>query len=318
MPFAGERVLVTGATGFLGSRVARLLSQSGAKVKVFRRPSSDPSRLRDFPCEEAVGTFSDAAVLSKALEGVRAVFHLAACTSLLDADRQEREKSNVAAVDSLLKALGAVPGVRLVHCSSVGAFGYSGRPEVLDERGPSGPRWVHYFQTKRRAEELVLEAVSGGLDAVIVNPGTLIGTGMKESQRRAFAAAAAGRAWAYPPGGSCFASVEDAARGLLLAAEKGVRGERYILGGSNLPFREYFASIARLAGFPPPRIPIPGALLPVAGWVLELLFGIMGRDTGRLAAGFGYYSSEKAVRELGYGITPLEEVLARTWREMKA
>ena len=317
MPFAGDRVLVTGATGFLGSRVTRLLSASGAKVRVFRRSSSDPSRLSGFPWEDAVGSFADSAALSKALEGVRAVFHLAACTSLLDADRPEREEANVSAVDSLLKALRTVPGVRLVHCSSVGAVGYSSRPEVLDERSPFDAWGVHYFETKRRAEERVLEAVAGGLDAVIVNPGTLIGTGMKESQRRAFAAAAAGRAWAYPPGGSCFASVEDAAQGLLLTAQNGRRGERYILGGSNLSFREYFSSIARLAGFPPPRIPIPGALLPAAGWVLELLFGIMGRDTGRLAAGFGYYSSEKALRELGYGITPLEEVLAEILKEMK-
>lgn len=317
MPFAGERVLVTGATGFLGSRVARLLWQGGAKVKVFRRPSADVSRLKGFPFEEAVGEFSDAAALARAIEGCRAVFHLAACTSILDSRRQEREESNVSAVRELLSALRAFPGVRLAHCSSVGAVGFSERPKLLDEGSPFHSGGIHYFETKHRAEELVQDAVSRGLDAVIVNPGTLIGTGMKEVQGRAFAAAAAGRAWAYPPGGSCFTSVDDAAKGMLLASEKGKSGERYILGGRNLPFRDYLASIARLAGARPPAFPLPGPLLPAAGWVLERFCSIMGRDTGRLAAGFGYYSSEKAVRELGYAITPLDETITMILREAK-
>ena len=103
--------------------------------------------------------------------------------------------------------------------------------------------------------------------------------------------------------------VEDGLEGMLSACEKGSAGERYILGGHNFTFREYFNLIADIAGSRPPRINIPGFILPFTGSIMEMLFGKMGGDTGRLAAGFGYYSSRKAQNHLGYRITPIEDVI---------
>ncbi|MBI3296592.1 MAG: NAD-dependent epimerase/dehydratase family protein [Elusimicrobia bacterium] len=312
------RVFVTGATGFLGRNLVRLLDAEGIETVAFHRPGSDLEVLRGLRHRAVAGELTSAEDLRRGLSGCEAAFHLAACTSLLKRDRRRRAEVNVAGVRALLEALAGLK-VRLVHCSTVGTVGFSGRPDVLDESSPFDAGGIDYFLSKRRGEELVLEAARRGLDAVVVNPGTLIGArGMRGVQKTAFKKAAAGGVLAYPPGGSCFTPVEDAARGLVAAWRKGRSGERYILGGANLGFREYFSKVAALGGARGPLLPLPGALLPTAGCLVESMGGSIGRDTGRLAAGFGYYSSRKAERELEYALTPIDEALRGIYEALGA
>lgn len=312
-----DRALIFGATGFIGSNLARRLAARGVSVTVFRRPGSSLDNLADCPREEVVGDIHDPKAVTRALEGRSSVYNLAACTSLLDRDAEERERVNEAFVRTLAEAMLGRRGLRLVHCSTVGTAGLSEHPTIRDEGSVFNASHIHYFATKKRAEETLARYIGRGLDAVIVNPGLVIGSaGMRPVQKRAFLQAATGRQRFYPSGGACISYVDDVVHGMIRARELGHVGERYILGGTNVTFLEYFRRIAFLGGARPPGIRLPRFLLPAAGWAMELLLGSMGRDSGLMAAGFGYYASDKALRELGYKITPLDDALADIYRDL--
>ncbi|HVE12617.1 MAG TPA: NAD-dependent epimerase/dehydratase family protein, partial [Elusimicrobiota bacterium] len=264
--------------------------------------------------EDRVGRWEDAGELKAALRGCEAAVNLAACASLVERDRTERERVNVGLPRALCAALReAAPRARLLHCSTAGTAGLGG-PAPRDESAPFDAARIHYFATKRAGEELVLEAARGGLDAVVVNPTTVFGPRMRPLQAAAFRRAAEGRMLACPPGGSSFVYAPDVCAGASAALARGRRGERYILGGENLTFRDYFTRVAAVAGKPGPRFALPPAALPVAGALLGLFDKSVGADTGRLAAEFGYYRSEKAERELGYRRTDLGDALRATYQ----
>ncbi|MFC1678663.1 NAD-dependent epimerase/dehydratase family protein [Elusimicrobiota bacterium] len=312
-----ERVLVFGATGFIGSNLVRHLSASGLRVTVFRRADSNLRNLEGCSFDDVVGDLESPEDVAGAVGNCRVVFNLAACTSQLDRDAEERERVNVGFVKILADTMSRTGGARLIHCSSVATIGFRDKPMILDENSTFDASGIHYFDTKKRGEDLILERAGKDLEAVIVNPGTVIGSrGMRTVQARAFLRAATGRLRFYPPGGTCFAFVDDVVRGMLLARRRGHSGQRYILGGTNITFQEYFIRVARIGKVRPPGIRLPARLLPAAGRAMELFLGTMGRDSGRLAAGFGYYSSEKAKRDLGYEITPLDAALARMYGEL--
>lgn len=310
-----NKTLVTGATGFIGSQLVRRLLADGRDVAIFRRASSSLRNLADCQVDDIVGDLADKADLARAMEGCQSVFHLAACAAMLDRLREERERTNVTSV-SLLRdaALESGHKIRLVHCSSVAAVGLSGKLVELNEDSSFNLAGIHYALTKKQGEEIIMEGVRLGLNAVIVNPATVIGEGMSWTQTRAFVRAAAGKSVFYPPGGTCLSYVDDVVNGMILAEKNGRCGERYILGGTNMSFVAYFQKIAAISGASSPRVELPGWILPSAGRMMELCFGKVGRDVGRLAAGFGYYSSKKAVEEIGYDITPIDAVI-RTLHE---
>jgi dihydroflavonol-4-reductase len=218
---------------------------------------------------------------------------------------------NVDAVRSLVTTLGKKTGIRLVHCSSVAAVGVSDKPDmILDEKVAFNAASIHYNDTKWRGEKIVLEAAQRGMDAVVVNPGMIIGAhGLKEVQRSVVRKIAQGAMRMYPPGGNCFSFVEDVADGMILAFDLGRKGERYILGGHNLTYGDYFGRIAGLFGVKPPGIRLSPLALPFLGGLADLLFGKLGWDAGKLAALFGFYSSAKAERELGYRISPMDTII---------
>jgi dihydroflavonol-4-reductase len=281
------RVYVTGASGFVGSHVARELRERGAHVR------------DDFV------ELGDRTGLERAVAGCDAVFHVAALYSF-DAPAQELERVNVEGTWNVLEAC-AVQGVRrLVYTSSAATCGpVPGRPATEQDSPPAWKLSVPYKRTKMAAERLMLAA---GLDAVVVNPTTPVGEGdlRPTPTGRMVCGVASGRYRAFIDIGLNVVDVRDVARGHVLAFEHGSGGERYILGGANLTLEELFAAIARLAGRPRPRLRLPKAAVHAAA-----LLGLVNRNEARLSRLPAYFSSAKAERELGYRPGPVEPALAR-------
>jgi dihydroflavonol-4-reductase len=279
------RVHVTGASGFVGAHVARELRAHGYDV---RDPWID---------------LLDAPRLRRAFAGCDAVVHVAALYSFRAPER-ELEAVNVAGTRNVIEACHANGIERLVATSSCATCGpVPGRQATEDDMPPSWELAVPYKRTKLAAERLVLAA--GG---VCVNPTTPVGEGDRGPTPTGamLRGVATGRYRAYPRIGLNVVDVRDVARGHVLALERGLPGERYLLGGVDLPMRELFAAVAALAGRPKPRIAVPQAAIR-AGAAL----GLVNRSEAILARTPAYFSWTKAARELGYAPGPVEPALAR-------
>jgi dihydroflavonol-4-reductase len=285
------RVYVTGASGFVGGHVARELRERGHDVR------------------DGWVDLLDASGLSRAVAGCDAVVHVAALYSFT-APEHELEAVNVGGTRNVIEAC-RVEGVdRLLATSSCATCGPVPGRQATEEDSP--PEWelaVPYKRTKLEAERLVLAA--GG---VCVNPTTPVGDGDRAPTPTGamVRGVAVGRYRAYPRIGLNVVDVRDVARGHALALEHGRPGERYLLGGVDLTMRELFAAVARLAGMPRPRLPVPYAAIR-AGAVL----GLVNRNEAILARTPAYFSSEKATRELGYRPGPVEPALARAVAEAR-
>jgi dihydroflavonol-4-reductase len=308
------KALVTGASGFVGSRVARALCARGCQVRALVRIGSDQRNLRQLPVELALGDLGDPPALARAVGGCEALFHVAADYRLGVTDPQPLYRSNVEGTRNVLEAAQRAGVARIVYTSSVATIGLpaDGSPGTEDTPSALSDMVGHYKRSKFLAEELVREFVRAGSPVVIVNPSTPIGPGdLKPTPTgRMVVDAAAGRTPAYVDTGLNIVHVDDVAAGHLQAFDRGRIGERYILGGENLTLHEILVQICRLAGRSPPRIRLPhAALLPVA-YASEALARLTGRSSRvtleavRLARKHMYFSSAKAVRELGYGWRP--------------
>ena len=320
MPLASGLCLVTGATGFVGAAVARVLLKAGHQVRVLARPRSDRRNLKGLSVEIVQGSLEDRASLAAAVAGCRYVFHVAADYRLWVPDPQAMFRANVAGTRELmLAALGA--GIeRIVYTSSVATLGIV-RGGAADEETPSrvadmiGP----YKRSKFEAEAIVRDLVgTQSLPAVIVNPSTPIGPGdIKPTPTgRLIVEAARGRMPGFVDTGLNVVHVEDVAIGHLLAAELGETGRRYILGGENLSLAEILAEVARLTGRRAPSLKIPyAAILPIAAGA-EALARLTGRepfvtlDGARMSKKTMFFSSARAARELGYAPRPARQAIA--------
>jgi dihydroflavonol-4-reductase len=317
---ADRPALVTGASGFVGSAVARALLAAGRKVRVLLRPQSDRRNVEGLGLETRVGTLEDHASLSAALAGCGALFHVAADYRLWVRDPAAMHRANVDGTRALMQAALAEGIDRVVYTSSVAALGLKEDGSAADETTPStladmiGP----YKRSKFLAEEAVKALVrEQKLPAVIVNPSTPIGPrDVKPTPTgRMIVEAAAGRMPAFVDTGLNLVHVDDVAAGHLLAEARGAVGERYILGGEDLSLAEILARIAAIVGRKPPklRVPIP-AIWPVA-LVAEAAGRITGRepfvtlDGLRMARHKMFFSSDKAKRALGYAPRPAEAAL---------
>ncbi len=320
MPLPSGLCLVTGATGFVGSAVARALLKAGHPVRVLARRNSDRGNLAGLAVEVVEGSLEDRASLAAAVKGCRYLFHVAADYRLWVPDPAPMFRVNVAGTRELmLAALGA--GVeRIVYTSSVATLG-SVPGGVADEDTASraedmiGP----YKRSKFDAEALVFELIAErGLPAVIVNPSTPIGPGdIKPTPTgRLIVEAARGRMPVFDDTGLNIAHVDDVAVGHLLAANSGRIGRRYILGGENLSLGEILGEIARLTGRRPPQFKIPhAALVPIAA-VAEAIARLTGRepfatvDGIRMSKKKMFFSSARAIDELGYASRPARQAIA--------
>jgi dihydroflavonol-4-reductase len=314
-------VLVTGATGLVGNNVVRALLDQGQAVRVLVRESGDPRPLAGLTVEIAPGDVRDAASVQRACAGVSAVIHAAAIVHIGWSGREQQRAVNVEGTRHVAAAARQV-AARLVHVSSVDALGLGRRGQPADEDAPRGGEILcPYVVTKRDAEQVVQEQVAQGLDAVIVNPGFLLGPwDWKPSSGRMLLQIACKFAPLAPTGGGTLCDIRDVTRGILAALERGQRGRNYVLGGHNLTYQAMWQLFADVTGGKPPWFR--------AGPLMRVLGGrggdLWGKLTGRepdlnsaavaMSSQFHYYSSARAQAELGYQLRPARETVEAAWQ----
>lgn len=314
------RALVTGATGFVGSAVLRHLVEAGHEVRALVRPSSDRRNLQDVACEPVIGDLTDRTSLENAASGCEAVFNVAADYRLWVTDPDAMYRANVDGTRNVLLAAAEAGAARIVHTSSVAAIGMRDDGASADEETHAeverlvGPYKRSKFLSDVEARRLAAEE---GVPVVVVNPAAPFGPRdtRPTPTGRMVVEVGRGRMPAYIDTGLNVVHVDDVARGHLLAHDKGVIGERYILGGDNMALRDILEVIARHLGRAPPRIRLPRVpLFPVA-WIAEAVGRLAGFepaltiDALRMAKRPMYYSSDKAKRVLGYAPRPGVEAL---------
>jgi dihydroflavonol-4-reductase len=320
------KAFVTGATGFLGSHVARCLAEQGAELRLLVRPTSDLRNLDGLNADRAVGDLRDAGSLEKAISGCDVVFHVAADYRLWVRDPDEMYRSNVEGTRGLLEAAQKQGVRRVVYTSSVATIGFSShtnRVDVVDEESPVGIADMigPYKRSKFMAEQVAVEAARSGVDVVIVNPSTPIGerdikptpTGriVVDFLKRKFPA--------YMETGLNLVDATECARGHVQALEKGRSGERYILGGENLTLKEILDRLAAITGLTSPTVKVPYLVALAGGTFYEMVSGrLLGRepratiDEVRMAGKMMFVSSAKAERELGWRTVPVDGALRRS------
>jgi dihydroflavonol-4-reductase len=319
-PLSG-RVLVTGASGFVGSAVARIARERGFDVRVVIRKTSSRQNLEGLDAEVVIGDMRDEASMRAAMKGVRYLLHVAADYRIWARDPGEIERANLEGTEATMRAALAEGVERIVYTSSVATLKVSPAGDIVDETKPAQAHQTigAYKRSKVLAERAVERMVAiDGLPAVIVNPSTPIGPrDVKPTPTgRIIVEAATGKIPAFVDTGLNLVHVDDVANGHLLALERGVIGERYILGGENLSLQQMLADIAGLAGRKPPTIKLPrGPLYPLAIGA-ELYAKFSGKepfvtvDGLRMSKNKMYFTSAKAERELGYKARPYGEGLS--------
>jgi dihydroflavonol-4-reductase len=313
---------VTGATGFLGSHVARVLADNGADMRLLVRSSSNLRNIEGLRADRALGDLRDPASLEKAMAGCDVVFHVAADYRLWVRDPNEMYRSNVEGTRAILEAARKNGVRRVVYTSSVATIGFTRNGYPANEDSPVSLTDMigHYKRSKFMAEQLALEAGRSGLQVVVVNPTTPVGdqdvkptpTGriVVDFLKRKFPA--------YVETGLNLVDVRECARGHVTALEKGKSGERYILGGENLTLKQILDKLAKITGLPSPILKLPYIFAYAAGIADEIVTGrLRGRepratiDTVRMGAKKMFASSDKAERDLGWKIVPVESALRR-------
>lgn len=317
---AGDVVLVTGATGFVGSAVARQLAERGFKVRALVRRSSPRANLEGVDLEPVEGDMLDKASMRRALDGARYLFHVAADYRLWAKDPQEIIRNNLKGTGAVMDAALEAGVERLVYTSSVATLKPRTDGVAVDETAPADMLSAvgAYKKSKTAAERLVERMVADqGLPAVIVNPSTPIGPrDIKPTPTgKVIVDGATGKLPAVVDTGLNLAHVDDIAKGHLLALDRGRIGERYILGGQDVSLKQMASDIAGLVGRKPPTVSLPIApLIPIA-WVAEAVAQVTGKepfatvDALKMAGHVMYFSSAKAERELGYAARPYIEGL---------
>jgi len=316
-------VLVTGASGFIGSRLAAALVERGETVRVLRRAGSRLDGLAGLPVEHAVGDILDPASLERAVAGCDVVYHVAAIASYWREAPELVYTVNVDGTRNVMAACLKASVPRVVHTSSVAAIGIPPPGTLSTEETPfdAVSATFPYADSKRLAEEEVYRAVERGLSAVIVNPGVVIGAGDHNLISGSIIVQMARRPIpVVPPGGACMADVDAVVEGHLLAARGGRTGERYILGGENLTYREIADIVAQVVGRSAPRWAIPDWMLGPASGAVDVFNRIAGRPPAfngqqvRLSRYDLFFDSSKAVRELGYPILPFAAAAEKAYR----
>ena len=315
-------VFLTGATGFVGSHVARSLAAQGADLRLLVRPASDLRNIQELQAERVIGDLRDTGSLKKAVAGCDVIFHVAADYRLWVRDPEQMYRSNVEGTRAILEAARENRVRRVVYTSSVATMGFQSNGHLADEDSPVslanmiGP----YKRSKFMAEEIAVEAGRSGMDVVVVNPTTPVGerdikptpTGriVVDFLKKKFPA--------YVDTGLNLVDVAECARGHVAALEKGKSGERYILGGENLTLKQILDKLAVITGLPSPSIKVPHVVALATGVVDQVFTGYIRNrepratiDAVRMGRKKMFVSSSKAERHLGWKIVPVDGALRR-------
>ena len=321
MTEAGDLALVTGATGFVGSAIARVLAARGLRLRLLARASSPRQNLDGIEAEVVVGDMADPASMAAAMQGARYLFHVAADYRLWARDPQEIVRNNLTGTRTVMAAALSAGVERVVYTSSVAALGFRADGAASDETLPLAPEEAigAYKRSKVVAErEVERMAAEESLPVVIVSPSTPIGPrDVKPTPTgRVIVEAASGRMPAFLDTGLNLVHVDDVAQGHFLALEHGRQGERYILGGQDVSLGRMLADIAGLTGRKPPTVSLPRAALYPLAVITETIAYLTNKepfltlDALKMASHKMFFSSAKAERELGYAARPYIEGLA--------
>ena len=315
---SNDRVLVTGATGFVGSAVARALVAKEFRLRVLVRPTSPKANIANLDCEVVEGDMRDPASVVPAMKDVRYLFHVAADYRLWARDPEEIVRNNREGTQSLMEAARAASVERIVYTSSVATL--QPRPDKSadeSDRADFDTAIGPYKKSKVAAERLVESMIAEGLPAVIVSPSTPIGPRdiRPTPTGRMIVEAATGRMPAYVDTGLNLVHVDDVAEGHVLALQKGRIGETYILGGENVTLEQMLSDIAQICGRRPPRLRLPRRPLYPVAFVAEAIASVTGReplltaDTLHMAKHRMFFDSTKARGELAYSARPYKAAL---------
>jgi dihydroflavonol-4-reductase len=316
------KVFITGATGFVGSHVARALAVRGADLRLLVRSTSRTDNIADLHAEVATGDLRDPESLKKAMAGCEFVFHVAADYRLWVRDPEQMYRSNVEGTRAIIRAAQECGVRRVIYTSSVATMGFTREGHIAREDSPVSIKDMvgHYKRSKFMAEQIALEAGRNGANVVVVNPTTPIGeydikptpTGriVVDFLKRKFPA--------YVDTGLNLADVREVARGHLLAMEKARPGERYILGGANLTLKQILDKLSELTGLPSPTMKVPHAVAMGFAVFDQFFTGtILGKepratiDAVKMGRKKMFAASTKAEYELGYKVLPVEDALRR-------
>ncbi len=314
------RILLTGATGFLGNNLLRQLLDDDHEMVVTIRHSSDPRPLDSLNVEKVEGDLTDPHTIASAMQSIDLVIHSAAAIQLGWSKLDLSRRVNVDATKALAEAARR-KGVRMVHVSTVDALaaGSIDRPATEEDLVPSKPP-CSYVVSKRQAETAFLEQVALGLDGIIVNPGFMVGPWDWKPSSGQMMLAIANRFVPLAPSGGCsVVDVRDVTAGIIAAYDFGKTGQRYILGGENLTYLDLWQRMARTMNRRPPIGKLPAFVEWTAGRTGDLLGRFLKSEpqvnsaATRMGSLYHWYSSQKAISQFGYTIGDIDAALDDAW-----
>jgi dihydroflavonol-4-reductase len=315
------KVFVTGATGFIGASLVRVLLEEGYTVKALVRPDSDHRNLAGLDIELCIGDLRDRTSLDKGLADCDTLYHAAADYRLWTRKPADMYEINVGGTRNVMEAALRRGLSRIVYTSSVGTLGNPGNGVSGTETTPVtlADMVGHYKKSKYLAEREAESFLQRGMPLVIVNPSTPVGAlDIKPTPTgRIIVDFLNRRMPAYLDTGLNIIDVEDCARGHLLAARHGRIGEKYILGSENLTLRRIFTILEEITGLPAPKVRLPYTPILIAAHVNEAISRVTGREPliplagVQMARKFMFFDSAKAVRELGLATGPVDDALRK-------
>lgn len=316
------KILVTGAGGFIASKLALKLAESGCNVRALYRSKTNPD-LQHPTIELFKGDILDRTILEKACEGCEKIFHVAALANNWAKNPKQFYDVNVTGTENVIEA-GKKAGVKkIVVTSTAGTIGPSSGEIPITEKQNS-TLFGHYEKSKKKSEEKIVEYVEKGMDIVMVNPTRVFGPGemSKSNAVTKIIHKYIEKKWKFIPGNGentgNYVFVDDVVNGHILAMEKGKAGERYILGGHNLSFNEFINIVSEVSGIKNNLTSVPLGIIGIIGLAEDLAANIFGREPQITFAWVKKYqanwttSTEKAERELGFTKTPIKDAVQKT------
>jgi dihydroflavonol-4-reductase len=316
------QVLVTGATGFIGSWLSRKLVELGHEVHILRRENSSIEDLKDLDLVHHIGDVTNRDSIDKAIKSIEVVFHLAGVVGYTKTARKTMNEVNVQGTENVAEACSKNGINRLVHFSSVSAIGAGfSKTDILNEDSHYNLEQYNlgYFETKRISEEIVKKKChTKEIDAVILNPSTAWGAGdFTKGSRKTQLKVAKGSFPFYTAGGASIISIENLINATIQALEVGRSGERYILSGENITIEDLFKTVAQVAGVNPPGFYLPNLAVKALGFLgdsLEKLGtkGPINSENAKIATLYHWFDSTKAQKELNLSTTSAKEAIGNS------